>query len=77
MDKALTIAPTLARFVTGLDHAAIPAVVRERARLHLLDSVGIALAAAGLESARKACAVPPHTSRSMGVQLTVTARLSP
>jgi 2-methylcitrate dehydratase PrpD len=52
----LTIAATLARFVTGLDHAAIPAAVRAQASLHLLDSVGIALAAAGLESARKVCA---------------------
>ena len=51
-----TIAATLARFVTGLDHAAIPAAVRAQASLHLLDSVGIALAAAGLESARKVCA---------------------
>ena len=39
----LTIAAALAQFVTGLDHAAIPAAVRAQARLHLLDSVGIAL----------------------------------
>lgn len=39
-----TIAETLANFVSGLDHAAIPSTVRERARYLILDAVGIALA---------------------------------
>ena len=51
-----TIAATLAGFVCRLDHGAIPAAVRAQARLHLLDSVGIALASAGLDFARQACA---------------------
>jgi 2-methylcitrate dehydratase PrpD len=51
-----TIAEKLARFVTALDYAAIPAAIRTQAKLHLLDSVGIALASAGLDFARKACA---------------------
>jgi 2-methylcitrate dehydratase PrpD len=51
-----TIAESLAGFVTKLAPASIPAAVREQARLHLLDSVGIAFAAAGLDFARKACA---------------------
>ncbi|MEO7727729.1 MAG: MmgE/PrpD family protein, partial [Burkholderiales bacterium] len=55
-DTAATIADTLAQFVTRLDHTAIPAAVRDKARLHLLDSVGVALASAGFEFARKACA---------------------
>src|SRR5215203_3299300 len=55
-DSAATIAETLASFVTRLDYAAIPAAVRDKARLHLLDSVGIGLASSRLEFARKACA---------------------
>ncbi len=55
-DSPPTIAATLARFVAGLEYASIPAAVRERAKLHLLDSVGVALASAGFEFARKACA---------------------
>src|SRR5437868_10579324 len=50
------IAATLANFVVGLDAAAIPAAVRAQARLHLLDSIGIALAASTQDYARKACA---------------------
>ena len=46
----------LAGFVTGLDYASIPAAIREQAKLHLLDSVGIALASASFEYAHKACA---------------------
>ncbi len=53
---APTIAETLAAFVIGLDYAAIPAAIRAKAKLHLLDSIGIALAASGFEYARKACA---------------------
>jgi len=51
-----TIAQTLAGFVAGLDHASIPRAVRERAALHFLDSIGIALAASRLDYARRACA---------------------
>jgi 2-methylcitrate dehydratase PrpD len=51
-----TIAESLAWFVTGLDSASIPGAIRAQATLHLLDSVGIALASAGLNFARKACA---------------------
>src|SRR5690606_26175646 len=38
------ISQTLAAFAGGLDPAAIPAEVRERARYLILDAVGIALA---------------------------------
>ena len=37
---APTIAETLAAFVIGLDYAAIPAAIRAKAKLHLLDSIG-------------------------------------
>ena len=53
--SAPTIAETLAGFVTTLAHTAIPAAVRAQARLHLLDSVGIAYASAGFDFARAAC----------------------
>ena len=56
LNSSPTIAETLAGFVTSLDHAAIPAAVRAQARLHLLDSVGIAYASAGFDFARAACA---------------------
>ena len=46
----------LAEFVTGLEYASIPATIREQAKLHLLDSVGIALASASFEYAHAACA---------------------
>lgn len=46
----------LAGFVTGLDYASIPAAIRAQAKLHLLDSVGVALASASFEFAHKACA---------------------
>ena len=55
-DSSPTIAEMLAEFVTGLDYASIPAAIREQAKLHLLDSVGIALASASFEYARTACA---------------------
>ncbi len=51
-----TIAATLAEFVTGLDYASIPDAIRAQAKLHLLDSVGIALASASFEFAHQACA---------------------
>jgi 2-methylcitrate dehydratase PrpD len=53
--SAPTLAETLAGFVTRLDHRAIPAAVRAQARLHLLDSVGIAYASASFDFARAAC----------------------
>jgi 2-methylcitrate dehydratase PrpD len=52
----LTIAETLAEFVAGLDYASIPAAIRAQAKLHLLDSVGVALASSGFDFARKAFA---------------------
>ena len=50
------IAARLAEFVTRLDCTSIPAAIRAQARLHMLDSVGIALAASGFAYAPKACA---------------------
>ncbi|HUJ96986.1 MAG TPA: MmgE/PrpD family protein [Stellaceae bacterium] len=35
----------IARFVAALRYADIPADVRERARLHILDALGVSLAA--------------------------------
>jgi 2-methylcitrate dehydratase PrpD len=52
----LTIAETLAQFAAAQDYDSIPASVREKARLHLLDSVGVALASAGFEFAARAYA---------------------
>lgn len=51
-----TIAETLARFVARSDHETLPAAVREKARLHLLDSIGVGLAAASLDFAARAYA---------------------
>ncbi len=51
-----TIAARLAQFVTRIDADAIPQVLRTQACLHLLDSVGIALAASTQDYAAKACA---------------------
>ena len=51
-----TLAESLARFIHTLEPAAIPAVIRDKARLHLLDSIGIALAASTQDYARKAFA---------------------
>ncbi|MPZ43090.1 MAG: MmgE/PrpD family protein [Betaproteobacteria bacterium] len=50
----LTIAETLAQFAAAQDYDALPAPIREKARTHLLDSVGVALAATGFEFARRA-----------------------
>ena len=55
-DSPPTVAESLAEFVSGLDHASIPAAIRAQAALHLLDAVGIAFASAGFEFAHKACA---------------------
>lgn len=53
---APTIAARLAQFVTRIDADAIPRPVRKQACLHLLDSIGIALAASTQDYAHKACA---------------------
>jgi 2-methylcitrate dehydratase PrpD len=50
----LTISEVLARFVAKLDYESIPAAVRDKARLHLLDAVGVALAASRFEFAERA-----------------------
>ncbi|RPI42122.1 MAG: MmgE/PrpD family protein, partial [Betaproteobacteria bacterium] len=51
-----TIGDTLARFCVEQSCDAIPAPIREKARLHLLDSVGVALASASFEFAARAFA---------------------
>src|SRR4051812_2175268 len=56
MNDKPPIAATLADFVVRLDPAAIPAAIRAQARLHLLDSIGIAVAASAQDYARKAYA---------------------
>jgi len=47
-----TLSIALARFVADLTYDAIPQPVRERAKLHVLDSVGVALASSSFEFAR-------------------------
>jgi 2-methylcitrate dehydratase PrpD len=54
--NTLTIAETLAQFAAAQDYDAIPASIRDKARMHLLDSVGVALASTGFEFARRAYA---------------------
>ena len=51
-----TIAATLAQFTADLDFDALPAAVREQAKLHFMDSVGVAFASSGFEFARRAYA---------------------
>ena len=51
-----TLSEQLARFVDELDYDSIPARLRDKARLHLLDSVGVALAASRFEFAERALA---------------------
>ena len=53
IDSARTIAETLSDFAAGLDYAAIPATARVAAKLHLLDSVGVAYASASFDFARR------------------------
>lgn len=50
----LTIAEKLAQFAASCDYDSIPAALREKARLHLLDSIGVALASTGFEFAARA-----------------------
>jgi 2-methylcitrate dehydratase PrpD len=54
--NTLTIAETLAQFALARHYDAIPAPIREKARLHLLDSIGVAAASSGFEFARRAYA---------------------
>jgi 2-methylcitrate dehydratase PrpD len=49
-----TIAETIAQFAASCDYESIPRALREKARLHLLDAVGVALASSGFEFARRA-----------------------
>ena len=44
-----TISQALAQFASGLRHEDIPATVIERAKLHVLDCIGIGLASTGFE----------------------------
>lgn len=50
------VSETLARYAAGFDGARIPERVRERARLLMLDSIGIALASHGYDFSRRALA---------------------
>jgi 2-methylcitrate dehydratase PrpD len=49
-----SISTTLGRFAAGLDYAAIPPAARACARLHLLDTIGVACASASFDFARRA-----------------------
>ena len=51
-----TLSEKLARFVGALDYDAIPERLRNKARLHLLDAVGVALASSRFEFAERAYA---------------------
>ena len=51
-----SLAETLARFCVACDCDAIPRAIRSKAKLHLLDSVGVALAAASFDFAQRAYA---------------------
>jgi 2-methylcitrate dehydratase PrpD len=54
--RAETICETLAEFAVSLDGASIPADRRERARYHMLDAAGIALASTRYDFAHKTLA---------------------
>src|SRR5690606_42102351 len=56
----LALSETLARYAAGFEAAAIPASARERARLLMLDSIGIALASHGDEFSRRALTAIGH-----------------
>ncbi|MBI2907485.1 MAG: MmgE/PrpD family protein [Chloroflexi bacterium] len=69
-----TYSEQLGDFVAGLTHEAIPAEVLQKARLHILDAIGLALAGCGTEWARAAMGVAealggPPESRAMGTRL--------
>ena len=55
MSAPPTIAESLAAFVTKLDYGSIPPTIQTQAKLHFLDSIGIAFASSGFDFARKAC----------------------
>src|SRR5690606_35236515 len=52
----VALSETLADYAAGFDGARIPTEVRERARLLMLDSIGIALASHGYDFSRRALA---------------------
>ncbi|MVW77525.1 MmgE/PrpD family protein [Bordetella sp. 02P26C-1] len=52
----LALSETLAQFAANFDAASIPVTARERGRLLMLDSIGIALASHGYEFSRRALA---------------------
>ncbi len=54
MNLQPTIAAKLAQFTAALDYEAVPAAVREQAKLHIMDSIGVAFASSGFDFARKA-----------------------
>ena len=51
-----SISTTLGRFASALDYDAIPSSVSECARLHLLDTIGVACASASFDFAQRALA---------------------
>lgn len=54
--SAPTLSERLGRFVAGLEFDAIPARLRDKARLHLLDAVGVAVASSRFDFAARAFA---------------------
>jgi 2-methylcitrate dehydratase PrpD len=52
----VSISEQLAAFVADADVSAIPAPVVRRAKLHLLDTLGVALASSGMDFGRAICA---------------------
>ncbi|EKS7792058.1 MmgE/PrpD family protein [Edwardsiella piscicida] len=50
----MTLSHTLSRFIVAQGQLALPAAVSDRARLHLLDTFGVALAGAEQNAARRA-----------------------
>ncbi|QPR29580.1 MmgE/PrpD family protein [Edwardsiella hoshinae] len=50
----MTFSHTLSRFIVAQGHLTLPTAVSDRARLHLLDTFGVALAGAGQNAARRA-----------------------
>lgn len=52
IEKQLQISDTLAKFTTGLEGTSIPAEVRQRAKLLMLDAIGVAFASSRFDFAR-------------------------
>ena len=73
-----TISRTLAAFAVGLELAAVPAAVKRRAKLLLLDSVGVALASStfdfGRAAARGLLAQEAGTTPVIGLPFRLTLR---